>query len=108
MVGRSETNTCLTTLEIYSSNLPPCGDIVKVPEQNKTLQNLTLSYFKFCKNSTELRDIVKALNENSTLQHIKLIIKPSKFIMISESIDYINANCPDLTLDPRISCQFQF
>ena len=79
-----ETNTCITTLEIYSSNLPPCGNIVKVPEQNTSESHIV----KFLKNNTELRDIVKALNENSTLQHIKLIIKPSNSIEILKSLDY--------------------
>ena len=92
-----EINTCLTTLEIHALSLLPYDDIntletylppseidipyspdlspiVKILEQNKTLQNLTIAHFKLPENDTELRDIVKALNKNSTLQHIKLKI----------------------------------
>ena len=110
-----ETNTCLTTLKIYSHYLPlPGGDIIK---QNKTLQDLTMGYFLLPDNDTELRDIVKALNGNTTLQHITLIISQPESILrlediwipdTSESTDYIKASYPELTLDPRVQFQFQF
>ena len=88
-----ETNTCLTTLVIYSLiNLPPCGDIIKIMEQNKTLQKLTTGFFELPKHITELRGIVKVLNENSTLQELKIIASC-----------FMKANYPELTLDPRIN-----
>ena len=113
-----KTNTCLTTLEIYLySSLPPaCDGIVDILKQNKTLQYLQIGCFEFFDlfdmfeedielseetvlrmNITELRDIVKALNENTTLQHLKL------WIGRQNASSFIEANYPELTLDPRIS-----
>ena len=120
-----ETNTCLTKLEIHTLNLHPYDDIdtlssdsspseidipyspdlspiVKILEQNKTLQNLTFGFFELPKNDTKLRDIVKELNKNTTLQHIKLDIITSER-MSTDTLSFMKANYPELTLDPRIS-----
>ena len=112
-----ETNTCLTSLEIYVSSFPPpCDDIVKVLKQNKALQYLKISFFELFEdikdeypeeifednkirvNITELRDIVEALNENSTLQYLGLSISESDF----DVSRFMKANYPELTHDPRI------
>ena len=115
-----ETNTCLTTLEMYNYNYTSfCDDIVKVLKQNKTLQYLQIGFFEipdeyelhedifeypedneFRVNITELSEIVQALNENTTLQH--LILNISEY---SDASSFIEANYPELTLDPRISWQ---
>ena len=105
-----ESNTCLTTLEICSIDLSPfCGDIVKILKQNKTLQTLTLGYFRLHQDSTKLRYIVMTVYENSTLQQIKLNIVT--YFLITENIDisiYMKLYYPELTLDPRISWDYLF
>ena len=125
-----ETNTCLTKLEIHTLNLHPYDDIdtlssdsspseidiphspdlssiVKILEQNKTLQNLTITLFKLPKNITELREYVKVLNKNSTLQDITLGIVTSEGTNI-DALSFMKDNYPELTLDPRISWRFEY
>ena len=57
-----ETNTCLTSLEIYYYSFPPpCDDIVEILKQNKALQYLKISFLNFLKTMNFLRIFLNIL-----------------------------------------------